>query len=335
MSVAAEALLGPEQVAALERLLAQLGLPQASQLLPLTGGANNRVFRLETDKGPLLLKAYFQHPQDLRDRLGAEFAFCLFAWGHGVEVTPRPLAADAQANLALYEFIEGQPIRPGEVTAREVQAAADFYLALNRHRDEAGELPVASEACFSVAEHLGNLRRRVARLSEVTSPEALAFVQGELSPLASAVVGAAEAQWGEKPLTASDRRVSPSDFGFHNALRESDGRLRFLDFEYAGWDDPAKLVCDFFCQPALPVPLGQWDAFTVAVAEDLSDPAAHLARFAALLPVYRLKWCCMLLNDFLPTGSARRAFASGKPVTADQRATQLGKARELLEKVRT
>ena len=76
----------------------------------------------------------------------------------------------------------------------------------------------------------------------------------------------------DRPLDPADRCVSPSDFGFHNALREPSGRLRFIDFEYAGWDDPAKLVCDFFCQPAVPAPAGAFDRFAAAVGEGFAEP---------------------------------------------------------------
>ena len=42
--------------------------------------------------------------------------------------------------------------------------------------------------------------------------------------------------------------MSPSDFGFHNVIKKDDF-LYFIDFEYAGLDDPVKLICDFYCQP--------------------------------------------------------------------------------------
>ena len=58
----------------------------------------------------------------------------------------------------------------------------------------------------------------------------------------------------DHPLDTQESVLSPSDFGFHNALLGPDGKLCFIDFEYAGWDDPAKLICDFFCQPQTPVP---------------------------------------------------------------------------------
>ena len=57
----------------------------------------------------------------------------------------------------------------------------------------------------------------------------------------------------ERPLDQQDRCLSPSDFGFHNALAQGE-TVRFIDFEYAGWDDPAKTVCDFFHHPGVPVP---------------------------------------------------------------------------------
>jgi hypothetical protein len=103
--------------------------------------------------------------------------------------------------------------------------------------------------------------------------------------------------------------LSPSDFGFHNALADDDGRVTFLDFEYAGRDDPAKLVSDFFCQPEIPVPLSYHASFLMRLADGLELDDAGRARCRILLDAYRIKWSCILLNDFLPIGAARRSFA--------------------------
>ena len=131
-------------------------------------------------------------------------------------------------------------------------------------------------------------------------------------------------------IPRGDRCLSPSDFGFHNALLAGDGRLRFIDFEYAGWDDPAKMVCDFFWQPGIPVPLHFFDLVVQRVAQFFSD-AALPARIGLLLPVYQVKWCCILLNDFLPLGRRRRSFAGGTAAQQEQRARQLQKARQALQ----
>ena len=52
-------------------------------------------------------------------------------------------------------------------------------------------------------------------------------------------------QLGREVVTAvldiADRCVSPSDFGFHNAIVRGSGEICFIDFEYAGWDDSAQV----------------------------------------------------------------------------------------------
>ena len=325
------------------KLLARAGLRGDFRLHPLPGGANNRVFRVELGGSKVLLKAYFQHPEDPRDRLGAEFAFSRFAWEHGVRCLPRPLACDPEHRLGLYEFVEGRPLRPGEVTEGMVQQALAFYRALNRHRElpEAMALPRASEACFSLDAHLRCVERRVERLCGVTGAteierEAADFIHTELVPAWRRVADSVRRKAVEIGLPLEDelpreaRCLSPSDFGFHNALLDGDRRLRFIDFEYAGWDDPAKLVCDFFCQPAVPVPREYYTAFVASVVSELPEPEMQRWRIALLFPVYQIKWCCILLNDFLPVGSQRRRFARGALEQKQRKAEQLWKARRVL-----
>jgi hypothetical protein len=328
-----------------QALASAAGLGRVRAVVPLTGGANNRVFRLEAAAGVALLKSYFRHPDDPRDRLGTEWAFASFAWDVGVRSLPRPLACDAAAGLSLFEFVAGRSLHGTTVGEADVGAAVEFFRDLNAARSHptAGSLPVASEACFSIDDHLATVDRRVARLKTVPAAAAVdhaaaGFVTAELAPAWENVKAAARrsvADLGlkaDRRLAAADHCLSPSDFGFHNAIRAADGRLRFIDFEYAGWDDPAKLVCDFFCQPAVPAPPAAFDRFASAVAEAFPDPTAHHARVALLLPVYRVKWCCILLNEFLPVGGHRRTFSTAADQDA-RKVGQLAKARAALAAV--
>jgi hypothetical protein len=134
-------------------------------------------------------------------------------------------------------------------------------------------------------------------------------------------------------LPQEQRWISPSDFGFHNALLETNGRPRFFDFEYAGWDDPAKLMADFVCQPAIPVPLGMWNDFLGGLAECRHWNPEIALRARVLLPAYRIKWCCIMMNEFLSTEARRRRFSGIG--TEDRRATQLAKARAALYEIDT
>ncbi|HEX4609770.1 MAG TPA: aminoglycoside phosphotransferase family protein [Urbifossiella sp.] len=324
-------------------LAAAAGVGPVGGVTPLAGGANNRVFRLDTGTGPVLLKSYFRHPDDPRDRLAAEWAFARFAWDAGVRYTPRPLATDRDAGLALYEYVPGRSLHGTTATDADVDEAIGFYRALHAAKARAGsaELPRASESCFSLDDHFATVARRVERLRSlpvggVADLAAAAFVDGDLVPAWREVLTAAKADAAasrlpaDRPVATADRCVSPSDFGFHNALRESSGRLRFIDFEYAGWDDPAKLVCDFFCQPAVPAPAAAFDRFAAAVADGCAEPPTFRARAALLLPVYRVKWVCIMLNEFLPVGGSRRAFSGTAAEQESRKAAQLGKARAAL-----
>jgi hypothetical protein len=341
------AVLSPEDLhAAAAGLLPTAGLGGSFSLHPLPGGGNNRVFRVDAGGGRALLKAYFQHPEDRRNRLGAEYAFCRFAWDNGLRSLPRPLAADPHNQLGLYEFIDGQKPFPEEIDEGAVRQAMAFFAEVNRHRHlpAAGELPTASEAYFTLAGHLQCLERRLAVLRELepSSPvdrEAAGFVRDELAPAWQEVRAWVERQapafglglGGEIPR--ADRCLSPSDFGFHNALWTEGNRLRFLDFEYAGWDDPAKMVCDFFCQVAMPLPEVFFGPVVEAVAGGLAEPGPFRGRVGLLMPVYRLKWCCIVLNEFVRVGGSRRQFAHQGGDCEAVKARQLEKARRVLHSV--
>jgi hypothetical protein len=301
---------------------------------------------------------YFQHPNDPRNRLHAEYAFSQFAWARGVRSLARPIACDESRQLGLYEFVPGRRLLPIEIGAAAVRQAVTFVTELNqfKHAAEASALPSAAEACFSLSAHLQCVTRRIDRLARIefapaegsevdVCQEAAAFIEHELAPMWQQTAAQVEQRAAELglPLSAEipleDRCLSPSDFGFHNAL-QSAARLSFIDFEYAGWDDPAKLVCDFFCQPAVPVPQEYWQTVVTALVTGLSDRALHEQRIALLRPVYRLKWCCILLNDFLPVDNQRRQFAQVEAVDPSQErrarlSRQLDKSRLALRSLQT
>ena len=294
-----------------------------------------KVYRIDIETGdPVVLKRYFSDPRDARDRLSTEWDFLDRAWQSGVRAIPQPLLRDTAAQAALYAFVPGRKLVAAELDTMHVDAAADFIVAINARADTA--LPAASEACFSIADHLNIVERRLSRLATLDPhaprvSEAGRFISATLRPAWDAVktriardIRALEFDTN-RPLGDAECCLSPSDFGFHNALT-ADGRLVFLDSEYAGRDDPAKLVVDFFCQPEVPVPLRHLDRFISRLAEGLKLDAAARARCRLLLDACRIKWICIILNDFLPVGAARRSFAD--PGERDARyARQIEKAK--------
>lgn len=319
-------------------------LPEPARIKALAGGKNNRVFELGFEDGrSVVLKKYHHDPRDGRDRLGAEWAFLRYAAERGITNVPQGLAKDDERHAALYTFAQGTKLKPVNLGNVHVAHAMAFIHKLNVDRRNPMALPPGSEACFSLQAHIATVDRRVARLGTIDvktgiASDAAKFVSHELTPVWGLVRetllrSAREAGIGvTTELQPQEMCISPSDFGFHNALVDREGRISFIDFEYAGRDDPAKLISDFFCQPEIPVPLVYHAAFVDILARALGLGQAHRDRCAMLLDAYRVKWICIMLNDFLPVGAARRAFAAAGE--QEQRcAGQLAKARRALEQV--
>jgi hypothetical protein len=294
----------------------------------IRAGRNSEVSRVSNSNGQWIIKHYFQHISDKCDRLGTEFGFLRFLKNAGVPGVSRPLAMDRVLHCALYSFLPGK--RPVVITSAHIVQAANFIKYVNRLRmtADAMALPAAADACFSWKEHFDLVETRIGRLSAVRPEsdlelEAHEFVELQLFQYWSRLKKKLEHEISSsqlaEPLSYESRIISPSDFGFHNTL-EADGNLSFVDFEYAGWDDPVKLICDFTCQPELPVSASQGRQFMEELLPSLPQPAAVRHRVESLLPVHRLKWCCILLNELRVEDRQRRLHAGVVPggLLADQ-----------------
>lgn len=303
----------------------------------IRAGRNSEVLLLRNQQGQWILKHYYQHVSDRRDRLGTEFGFLAFLQDSGVCGVPRPLGADRDLGCGLYSFLPGT--RPGAIASAHISQAAGFVREINQHRRSASaqRLPKAADACVSWQDHLNLTESRLSQLLATTPTvqldfEAHSFVRHQLlaywAELKSKI--SREVALGELagPLTSGDQIISPSDFGFHNTL-ENEGRLSFVDFEYAGWDDPAKLICDFICQPELPVSAGQGSQFQNELLLDMPDSDGVGHRVKYLLPVHRVKWCCIMLNEFKLEDRKRRSHAGVEP--DGLLASQLGKAKQYFD----
>jgi hypothetical protein len=319
--------------------------PEDFSVVTCKGGGNNRVFIIHANGKRLIAKWYFTHPSDIRDRLRAEYVFLEYAHDLGLSCVPKPLACLPDERMALYEYIDGGKYQPGGVTRHHIGEAVDFFLSLNgpeRFRMK-GFLPDASEACFSITSQISIIRNRIARLLDITpatpvDEAAMQFVERlrrTFESKAADIVRMAEHLNIDVDADLADelRCISPSDFGFHNALLRPSGKVCFLDFEYAGWDDPAKMACDFFCQPAVPVGKNHFNDFLKQVMEFSNDPSSLIARAQLLLPVFGTKWCCIMLNEFLPESAQRRRFADPDIDPDDRKNVQLRKAKRFFETI--
>jgi hypothetical protein len=255
--------------------------------------------------------------------------------------------ADWKQGCALYEYIDGQKIVMEEITDAEVDAAILFLVDLKNLKDRARSyhLAPAVEACFSVQAIVENIQHRLYLLigqcaNEESYKDLNEFLDHDLMPRLKEIVCWCQTSLMRAHMSfdleidPSERTVSPSDFGFHNALKLNNGQLVFLDFEYFGWDDPAKMVADMLLHPGMNLAESLKRRFAHGIIQEFTD-YPHLAkRIEILYPLFGIKWCLILLNEFLPEHLLRRRFAS---VHGLQRHTlqteQLAKAKRMLQMV--
>jgi hypothetical protein len=307
----------------------RLGAKGARDAVRCSGGGNNRVWRIEAPAGAYALKEY--PVPDPRDRLGHEFAGLAYATSVAPGCVPRPLAAAPEGGYALYEWIDGEPAH--EPGPGDVRAALALLRALHEGRQSAPPgLPEACEAILDGAEAVAQVERRVARLRDAaaTASGLRALLEERIVPALEASRDAARAAG---PLPRAEQTLSPSDFGFHNALRRAEGTLVFLDFEYFGWDDPAKLVCDILWHPGMALSPALRRQFSAGLTDIYSDGNALRARLAAFEPLIALRWAAIVLGEFLPESWERRVFARGEHDRAAAKARQLEKARGILDRL--
>jgi hypothetical protein len=310
---------------------------------PIGGGRNSRVYRvIDAERRAYALKAYFRHPADPRDRQAVEFEALRFLWENGLRDVPQPLATDEHTGHALYVFVEGRRPAPAEIGTGDIDAAVAFLGRLKDLTEQPGaeNLPAAAEACFSGDALWHNLQSRLERLTaarqDPPSGSALReFMREELLPAADRIAAWGRRQYPfDRELRDQLRTLSPSDFGFHNAVRRESGDWVFLDFEYFGWDDPGKTIADFLLHPAMDLTPAQKRQFVRGVLTRFSGDAELRRRLTALFPLFGLKWCTILLNEFVPEDLLRREFAAS--AEHDRQSVlneQLAKARRMLQQV--
>jgi hypothetical protein len=310
-----------------------------SAVSELRKGANSRIFRVDTPGARYALKKY--PATDSRNRLAAEVSALRFFERKGLTRTPRVVAVAPEIRFALLSWIEGEAFEA--VTDADVEEFAAFQIALDGSIDEQArsEIGEASEACLSGPRILSQIERRYARLEAVKHdvPEFVAFFDETLVPALRRFEAMARETYLRLGLefgvdiAPECRTLIPSDMGAHNALRGKDGGLYFLDFEYFGWDDPLTSIANFVMHPGMQITDAQKAGYQHAMLQHFCRHE-EIDRLPALMPLYGLRWCAIILGELLPERWQHRLQSNADLGAWDKvRREQIGKARALMARL--
>ena len=276
-------------------------------IFPVEGGRNSRIFRVENDGHVFALKFFRPDNDGKRERFEAETtALSLFAEG-GIEVTPRVIARDKLNNCVLMEWIEGERI--DSYSSEEIKALAAFIQAVHNIVRENFDQKIrcATEACLNGNEIVRQINLRLGRLDASKSEcrELREFLNEEFFPAFNEISKWSQRQyqcfgWNfSEDISFEQRTLSVVDFGFHNVLKKNN-KLYFLDFEFFGWDDPVKLAADTLQHPGMVLDEEKKQILFSEFVKIFSGDEMFLTRLKLLYPLFGLKWCMIMLNQFLP-----------------------------------
>lgn len=276
------------------------------QLEPLKGGCNSEVFLYKAKDNCFVLKRCATSEHQSIDRYIAEVEFLNYAQLVAPDYVPRLICSDRTSRSIALEYLEGQKFLENSIPAEtDVEHAIRFFKLLNVDLGLAKNLVTrdAADGFMGLTEHLENVCQRIGGMVTEHMPrkfkddfsDLITALKLHFDRVASTTEKMTRNGYLQDSLDPKYRCVSPSDFGFHNAIRTSKG-VKFFDFEFSGWDDPAKAVADFDLQPRVPILIRErvMSRALTTWNEEMS------LRYEALLPILRLKWACIIVGFMNP-----------------------------------
>lgn len=223
----------------------------------VAGGANNAVYRVEVASEQFACKLCVD---DGRQRAGREYGALRLLQGVGPDLAPEPLWLDESRSVVpypavAYRWMRGTPLGPNP-TAQQLAALIDSIQRLHDIKPgDAGDVGLRDAwfHWFDFAPYLDELKALHSEYGawlESVDAEGRQL-RGRLTRLVencSTFVAGSQANPSREGVPLRLCRVDP---GLANALWCDDGRLRWVDWEYSGWGDPALDLADLRWHAAL------------------------------------------------------------------------------------
>ena len=282
---------------------------KAQHIDSMTGGGNNRIYRVRADGDQLYaVKRYSSYEQVTHERMQREFAALTWMEQCQFQCVPKPICCDKKHRIMVSSWEPGK--RPEGASSQSIDQLVQYLAALhaNSRKNGVPNFDSAKDACLSADAVLELLESRIQRLHSVSEEHTQVrnFIQFQCVALKNQLTDRLKSLYADAGLDVAQlislqqRTLSPSDYGFHNALADDDGKLTFIDFEYFGWDDPVKMVSDFLWHPGQQLNSALKLQFKRAMSSLFSGDALFSVRMEALFPLYGLIWVLIVLNNFIP-----------------------------------
>jgi thiamine kinase-like enzyme len=316
-----------------------------ASLQPLSSSGNNRIYKIEMKSGQkYVAKQYLQLKEDSRPRIQAEFEHLKALWEIGFRNIPQAFAREE--SRAVYSLIEGMPVK--SVGSREMARVLSFLSRLSDASSKLSGFSIlpGSDSRTCLGDYIDQIEKRYDRIifgakNSEWEKETCEFMTQSVLPHKEFIFNKFYDSirylgWdAQRPFHENEQMFCPSDLGFHNILSDihNQGELFFLDFEYSGWDDPAKLLADFFHHVGQQVSWEhKWYLLEQFAAHRKQDPD-FLRRWQTVIDLIGLEWVLIVLNVIDPNEMERKRFANPNLDPADLIKTRLAKADQMINEM--
>jgi hypothetical protein len=296
----------------IKKFINKLNFIIINQIKTVKSGKNSKIYKINTDKKKIILKSYYGK-KNLRIR--KEFQFYKYLNQTNIDNVVTPIAFDFKNNLVALPYIVGNKIH--KVQNKHIIQLSNFINKINQKNIYSRKIGLAVEGINNRKNHITICQNRINKLKLVDKKSAIKkklyfFLREKIIPtfkiLKNKINDKKILCQSKYKLYKKDMIISPSDFGFHNVI-ESKKKIFFFDFEYGGYDDPVKLICDFYCQPNQKVSIKQKEKFKKMIIKKYKNYKQLDYLISELLPIHHLKWCCIILNEFIPSKLSIRKHA--------------------------
>lgn len=291
------------------------------------------IYRITGAQGGLLLNAHWNETD-----LGAEKSRLEAASGAGI---PSLEQVWASGNVSVYKDPGG--VKLSKVTHKDLDRLGAFMVALDKKSDQLKDQPNAPDARFHLDSYLkavNTLWNQVSAAATKHHKDTMFFMMTDLEQLRQDNINhfflwTKREKWDkEQELPQKERIYKPGQLGFHNTLIVGDDMI-VLDSSGAGWDDPARIIADFFLNNEQTLDtrekLRVLDAFTSHRSWD----ETFIKRFWAVADLLAVEWILKLFDVLLPERRERLLATLTDKEYNDLVASRLERAKYLRENFET
>jgi aminoglycoside phosphotransferase (APT) family kinase protein len=225
---------------------------------------NNALYRVEDGGQVYAVKLCVN---DERRRAQREYAALSLLWKAEADIAPQPLALDESADIlpypvVVYRWLPGVPlgVKPpdGKLSRRKLAALLELIQRVHEIAPPAGE-PQEEAAVTETFFHRFERQPYLEELNgfldqyrpwlceDIAGGEAIGL---RLERIAAACAGILSGSPARIDRASVPLRLCHVDPNPANIIWSGDGRLRWLDWEYSGWGDPALDLADFRWHPS-------------------------------------------------------------------------------------